>query len=49
MVLAQKQTCRSMGQDRKPKINPHTYDQFMKISLSRGKTINGEETVQSLQ
>ena len=40
---------RSMGQVRKPEINPHTYDQFMKISLSRGKTINGEETVQSLQ
>ena len=22
-----------------PEINPHTYDQFIKISLSRGKTI----------
>ena len=33
MILAQKQTYRSMEQDRSPKINPHTYGQ---LSFDKG-------------
>ena len=37
MVLAQKQTYRSMEQDRNPEINPHTYGQL--IYNKEGKNI----------
>ena len=35
--MAQKQTCRSMEQNREPEINPHTYGQL--IDDKGGKNI----------
>ena len=39
MVLAQKQKYRSMGQNKRPEINPRTYGQ-----LIYDKDVNGEKT-----
>ena len=47
MVLAQKQTYRSVEQDKSPEINQCTYGQL--IYNKRGKTIyNGEKAVSSI-
>ena len=46
MVLTQKQTYRSMKQDRKPRNNPHTCGQL--IYDKGGKNIHGEKAVSSI-
>ena len=45
MVLAQKQTQRSMEQNREPRNKPHTYGQSM---TKEARINNGEKTVSSI-
>ena len=46
MVLVQKQKYRSMKQDRKPQINPHTYSH--QIYEKEARIYSGEKTVSSI-
>ena len=48
MVLAQKQTDRSMEQDRKQEINPCTYGQLIYNKGGKNTVYNGEKTVSSI-
>ena len=46
MVLAQKETNRSMEQDREPRKNPHTL--VNQSTTKKARIYNGEKTVSSI-